>query len=119
MDTLTPHLSVHAEAFLLWPEKLALEACLHMRNIIPYGQSSPKLSVILIIPVIHLSGHSVIGHQSSNHPVILTIIFQHMLLTDRQTALLTDILHHDCVTSGQYVLFQHTIIVSLDYDGPI
>jgi len=27
--------------------------------------------------------------------------------------------HHDCVTSGQYVLFQHPIILSLDYDGPI
>ena len=27
--------------------------------------------------------------------------------------------HHDCVTSGQYVLFQHPIILSLDYDEPI
>ena len=27
--------------------------------------------------------------------------------------------HHDWVTSGQYVLFQHPIILSLDYDGPI
>ena len=27
--------------------------------------------------------------------------------------------HNDCVTSGQYVLFQHPIILSLDYDGPI
>ena len=27
--------------------------------------------------------------------------------------------HHDCMTSGQYVLFQHPIILSLDYDGHI
>ena len=27
--------------------------------------------------------------------------------------------HHDCVTLGQYVLFQHPIILSLEYDGPI
>ena len=27
--------------------------------------------------------------------------------------------HHDCVTSGQYVLFQHPITHSLNYDEPI
>ena len=43
----------------------------------------------------------------------------HITIPTTTTTKRTTTHHHDCVTSGQYVLFQHSNILTLHYNRPI